>query len=196
MGRVKDIKRRQCSNQQGVGHETRFSKDNWESMYFKIFWKSWNWPSYSRECLLYRLRWHLVVEMTIFTVKKPKSASRYNLLWMWRHLGTRLWSCLSEPTEYQHSATSGTKTQHTVITSHCSQYRVNGPLRSPSWKFWGYSDIGPCVVLATVLDRHFGSGSRSDPNRCQTDRAGCQYTWTINLGPVRCKSHNPSELGR
>jgi len=38
----KTLKRGQCKNQSGVGHETRFSKDNWESMYFKIFWKSWN----------------------------------------------------------------------------------------------------------------------------------------------------------
>jgi hypothetical protein len=39
------LKRGQCYNQQGVGHETRFSKDNWESTYFMIFWKSWSWPS-------------------------------------------------------------------------------------------------------------------------------------------------------
>jgi len=49
----KTSNRGQCLNQQGVGHEARFSKDNWESTYFMIFWKSWSWPSYSTECLLY-----------------------------------------------------------------------------------------------------------------------------------------------
>jgi len=51
----KTSKRGQCENQWGVGHETRFNKDNWESTYFMIFWKSWNWPLYSRECLQYWL---------------------------------------------------------------------------------------------------------------------------------------------
>jgi len=38
----KTLKRGQCSNRQGVCHETSFRKDNWESPNFKIFWKSWN----------------------------------------------------------------------------------------------------------------------------------------------------------
>jgi len=63
-----------------------FSKDNWDSTYFMIFWKFWNWPSYSRECLLYWLHWHLVVKTSSLTVKKPKSAWRYYWLWMWRSL--------------------------------------------------------------------------------------------------------------
>jgi len=27
-----------------------------------IFWKFWNWPLYSRQCLLYWLHWHLVIK--------------------------------------------------------------------------------------------------------------------------------------
>jgi len=50
-------------------------------------------------------------------------------------------------------------------------------------------------VLATVPDRHFGSGSGSEPNRCQIGGPGCQYTRIVNAGPVRCKSPNPCELG-
>jgi hypothetical protein len=37
LGRVKDIETRAMVELQGVGNETRFSKDNWESMYFLIF---------------------------------------------------------------------------------------------------------------------------------------------------------------
>jgi len=61
--------RGQCSNQQGVSDETRFSKDNWESTYFRIFWKSWNYPSYSRKWFLYWLCWHLVIETSSLTFK-------------------------------------------------------------------------------------------------------------------------------
>ena len=52
------------------------------------------------------------------------------------------------------------------------------------------------IVLATVPDRHFGSGSGSELNRCQIGGPGCQYTRTVNSGLVRCNSPNPSELGR
>jgi len=97
----KTSKRGQCSNEQGVGYETRFSKDNWESTYFKIFWKSWNSPSYCRECLLYWLCWHLVIEPSSLTVKQRKSASRYYPVWMWRHVGIRHWRCLTERTDYE-----------------------------------------------------------------------------------------------
>jgi hypothetical protein len=50
-------------------------------------------------------------------------------------------------------------------------------------------------VLATVQDRYLRSGSGSELNRCQIGSSGYQYTRTINLGRVRCKSPNPSELG-
>ena len=121
----KTSNRMQCSNQQGGGPETRFSKDNWKSTYFKIFWMSWNWPLYSREYLLYWLHWHLVVETSSLTVKKRKSASQYYLLWMWRHVGTQHWSCLSKSTNYENSPASGSKIQNTGITSHSSQHRMN-----------------------------------------------------------------------
>jgi len=46
-----------------------FITDNWESKYFMIFWISWNWPSYSRECLWYWLHWHLVTVTSSLPVK-------------------------------------------------------------------------------------------------------------------------------
>jgi len=124
-----------------------FSKHNWESTYFNIFWKFWNWPSYNRECLLYWLTWHLVIETSSLTVKKPMSALQYYLLWMWRHIGTWHWSYLSEPTDQENSPASGSKIEHTVITGHSSQLRMNGLLSCTScmsWKCWCHSDIGPC----------------------------------------------------
>ena len=51
------------------------------------------------------------------------------------------------------------------------------------------------LVLATVPDRHLGSGSGSEPNRCQIGGPGCQHTRTVNSGTVRCKSPNQSGLG-
>ena len=51
------------------------------------------------------------------------------------------------------------------------------------------------MVLATVLNRRFGSGSVSQLNCCQIGSPGCQYTRTINSGTVQCKSPNLSELG-
>jgi len=36
------------------------------------FWKTWNWPSYSRECLLNWLRWHLVAEIKFIDSQEPK----------------------------------------------------------------------------------------------------------------------------
>ena len=98
-----------------------------------IFWKSWNWPSYSRECLLYWLRWQLVIETSSLTVKKPKFASRYYGLWMWRHLRTRHRSCSSPPTDYGNSHVSGSKIQNPMITGHFSQLKMSGPLWSMSW---------------------------------------------------------------
>jgi len=52
-----------------------------------------------------------------------------------------------------------------------------------------------CLVLAPVVDRHFGCGSGSEPNHCQIGAQGCHYTRTVNSATVRCKSPNPSELG-
>jgi len=108
-----------------------------------IFWKSWNWPSYSTECLLYWLHWHLVVEMSPLTVKMPKFASRYYRLWMWRHSGTQHWRCPSTWTDYGNSHPSGSKIQYTLITGDFSELKMSGPLWTMSWKFWGHFDIGP-----------------------------------------------------
>jgi len=106
-------------------------------------WKSWNWPSYGRECLLYWLHWYLVVEMSLLTVKRQKVALLYYRLWMWRHGGTKHWSCWSMPTDYGNSNASGSKNQNTPITGHFSQLKMSGPLCSMSWKYWGHFDIGP-----------------------------------------------------
>jgi len=113
-------------------------------MYVKIFWTSWNWSSYSRECLRYWLLWRLVVKTSALTDQMPKTASRYYLLWLWRHIQTQHWSCLSEPTDYKNSPKSGCKIQNAVITGYSSQPRMNGPLSSSSWKFWGQCNIRPC----------------------------------------------------
>jgi len=51
------------------------------------------------------------------------------------------------------------------------------------------------VVLAMVLDRHFGSGSRSEPSRCQIGGPGCQSTRTVDSGTVPSTSPYPSEQG-
>ena len=50
-------------------------------------------------------------------------------------------------------------------------------------------------MLATVPDRHFGSGSGSKANRSQIGGPGCQHARTVNSGTVRCKSPNSSGLG-
>ena len=109
-----------------------------------IFWKSWNWPSYSRECLLYWLCWHQVVETHSLTDTQRKTASWYFWLWMWRHVGTVTWRCSSTPTDYGNSYASGFKFPNTVITGHSSQYKMNGPFWSMSWKNWGHSNIRHC----------------------------------------------------
>jgi len=59
----------------------------------------------------------------------------------------------------------------------------------------GHFHTEPTVVLATILDRHFGSGSGSKPNRCQNGSPGRQKTRTAHLVTVPWKTPNPSELG-
>ena len=140
----KNSKWGQCYNHSCVGHATRFSKDNWASMYFKNIWTSWNWPSYSRECWQYRLPWHLVVDMSSMTVPKAKSASWYYRLWLWRPCWTRLWITSSAPTDYENSQAPGSNIQNTVITGHSSHHKIDGPLWSTSWKYWSHLDIWPC----------------------------------------------------
>jgi len=46
-----------------------------------------------------------------------------------------------------------------------------------------------------VPDRHFWSGSGSEPNRCQIGGPGCQHTRIVNSGTVQFKSPNPSGFG-
>jgi len=75
----------QSKNLQDVGYETRFSKDIWERIYYKILWRHWNGPWYSGECWLYRLHWYLAAETSSLTMKKPKNKSRDYKLWMRRH---------------------------------------------------------------------------------------------------------------
>ena len=105
------LKRWQCYNQQGVSHATRFTKDIWESTYFKKFWKFWNWPSYSSICLQNWLRWHCLSEMSLLSVKNQLYKLQYYLLLMWNHSAICPWSCLSVTTDYKHSPASVTRIQ-------------------------------------------------------------------------------------
>jgi len=58
-----------------------------------------------------------------------------------------------------------------------------------------FSVPGSRAPIATVPDRRFGSGYRSEPTRFQIGCPGPQCTGTINSGTVRWTSHNLSELG-
>lgn len=60
----------------------------------------------------------------------------------------------------------------------------------PAWYI-----LYPGIVIATVLDSHFGSGSGSRPNHCQIGGPGCRQSRTINLGTCRWKSPNQTESG-
>jgi hypothetical protein len=55
--------------------------------------------------------------------------------------------------------------------------------------------LGVEVVLATGLDRHFGSGYGSEQNRSQIGGLGRQLTRTVDSGTVPSTSPCPSELG-
>ena len=107
-------------------------------------WKSWNWPSYSRECFLYRLRRHLAMATSSLTVRKPKSASQYYPWGMWRNFGSLCCSWSSVPTNYMNSHWSGLRSQNTAITGHSSPHRMCGPSSSMSWKFGGHSCTELC----------------------------------------------------
>jgi len=131
----KTAQRGQCYNPQGVDYATGFEKYNWESSYFKTFLMSWNIHSYDRECLLYFLRWHLIIETSSLTIKKPKYRLQSYLLWRCKHGAIRYWSCLSEYINYETSPASGWRIHNTAITSHSSQHRMNGPSSSTSWPF-------------------------------------------------------------
>jgi len=97
-----------------------------------IFLKSWNWPSYSRECSLYLLCWHLVIETSSWSVNSPKFASLYYWLWMWWYGGTQHRRCRSAPTDYGNSHVSGYTIKNTLITGHFSPLKMSGPLLSMS----------------------------------------------------------------
>jgi len=51
------------------------------------------------------------------------------------------------------------------------------------------------LVLATVLDCRFKSGSRSKLNDCQRSCPDRHFTRTVNWNMIRCKSPSQSELG-
>jgi len=52
------------------------------------------------------------------------------------------------------------------------------------WSDIEIDDIAYKVVLAMVPDRHFGSGSGSQPNRCEIGGPGRPYTRTAHSGTV------------
>jgi hypothetical protein len=122
-----------CYHLKGVRQEIRFSNDYWDSTYFMIFWRSWCWPLYTRECLLYMIQWHLVAEMSSWTVKRHQPAMLYLRLWMWRHFWTLCWSCSCAPNDYRNSHQSGIKTQMMLKCCHYSQLRMKGWL-SNRWR--------------------------------------------------------------
>jgi len=53
----------------------------------------------------------------------------------------------------------------------------------------------PSLVLATVLDRHFGYGPGSKPNSCQIGGPGRQLTQSTHSGTVPWWTPNPFESG-
>jgi len=148
----KTSERGQCWNQQGVCHETRFSKANWISTYFKIYWPSWNWPWYSSECSLHWLHWHLAVKRSLLTVTLPKYESHYRQWWMWRHSGIRHWSWLSKPTDLENSLESCSSIPNGVITGHSSKHGTTGPSSSMSWRFTAIPILDPVDVETAHSD--------------------------------------------
>jgi len=59
---------------------------------------------------------------------------------------------------------------------------------------WSYTQ-GSMLVLAIVLDCHFGSGSGLELNCHQIVIPGCRSIWTVNVGMFQWKSPNLSALG-
>jgi len=156
-----------------------------------IFWKSWYWPTSSREFLLCWLRWHLVVETSTVTVKRPKFASRCYRIRMWRECGTQHWRCSSEPTDYGNTHASGSKIQNNLITGHFSQLKMSGPLCSTSWKYWGHFHIGPfgcckgiqshCITLSqctTTCSITWMAWCELWPRRWLQGRKTCSSLWS------------------
>jgi len=120
-------------------------------MNFKIFWKSWNWQSYSSECLRYWLHWHLVVETSSLTVKQLKCESQLYLVGMWRHSEIRRWGYVTKLTDYENLPGSGWSIRNTVITGLSSPHRMNGWSLGMSGKFWDHYGAGPCGCLNGIL---------------------------------------------
>ena len=56
------------------------------------------------------------------------------------------------------------------------------------------SHHGVFVALATVPDHHVGSGSRSNPNRCQIGCLGGRCTQFVHSGTVQWTTPNPSGM--
>jgi hypothetical protein len=77
---------------------------------------------------------------------------------------------------------------HTPSTAY-TEYSIHREQHTPST---AYTEL----LLATVLGRHFGSGSGSEPNRRHIRGPGHQYTRTVDTGPVYSTSPYPSEMGR
>lgn len=51
------------------------------------------------------------------------------------------------------------------------------------------------IVLATVVDGHFASGSGSEPNWSQIGGLGRKLIRTVNWGTIELASPYPSQLG-
>ena len=132
----KTSNRGQCSNQQGVGYVTRSGEDNWGSTYFKIFWKSWKWSSYRRKCWLYWLHWHLVVEMSSLTVKRPKYKSQM----------------LANGPYSQVSSGSGSTQNQTIttgLTTRKTRTIRKGPVLPPKTRHFKFTIFAPIKYLSS-----------------------------------------------
>jgi len=121
--------------------------------------------------------------MSSASVKKPKSALRYFLVWMWRHFGSLHWSYSSAPTTYGNSPVSGFNTHYTLNIGHYSQLRMNGQLSSMSWKCWGHFDTGPFGCRRGIQSHCITS------SQCTTT---CSVTWTAWCWPSLVLASVPS----
>ena len=125
-------KRAQHLNPQGVGNGSWFSQDQWECVYFQIFWKSRNSCSYTSECWLYWLPWVWVIKTMSLTVKKAKFQSQYYQVWLWLQSVLQRSGWFSKPTDHESAPTSNFRFLDIVLTAHFSQPRMNGPLSGKS----------------------------------------------------------------
>jgi hypothetical protein len=92
------------------------------------------------------------------------------------------------------------QTEDTDVQQHAAHSKIQSSM-SVSIRRWSESrlrDWKPLVqtpsALTTVLDRHFGSGSGSEPNYSQIGGLDCSLTRTVDLGTIQSSSPYLSDL--